>query len=213
MKITLFGATGMVGKYIISEAIGRLHDVRAFGRNVFEVLSTERTHLELFKGYLFSESDIKDALKGTDAVLSAIGGAFDGTDKARSLGMKKIISVMEKHGPKRIIAVGGLGVLNADEETLIFQTPNFPEIFLPVTREHYQAYQYLVNSSLDWTFLCPPNIMDSGPTGSYNLKRNYPAQGQFQINAGDLADFMVKELERNEYLKCRVGIAEQVASE
>lgn len=207
MKITVFGATGMVGKYIINEAIGRLHSVRAFGRNVYEALSTERTHLELFKGYLFSENDIKDALKGTDAVLSAIGGSVDGTDKARSIGMKKIVSVMEKHGPKRIIAIGGIGVLNADEQTYIFQTPDFPKQFLPLTNEHFAAYLCLANSSLDWTLLCPPDIINAGPTGEYSLNRNYPAEGQFRINAGDLADFMVKELENNEYLKCRVGIA------
>ena len=123
------------------------------------------------------------------------------------MGIKKIVSVMEKHGPRRIIAVGGLGVLNADEETYIYETPGFPSMFLPVSREHFEAYEHLANSTLDWTFLCPPNIIDAGPTGEYNLNRDYPAAGQPGINAGDLADFMVTELEKNEYVKCRVGIA------
>ena len=207
MKIIVFGATGMVGQQIVNQAIAHGHTVVAFGRNVFEELSTERKYLELFKGYLFSEDDIKKALKGCDAVLSAIGGAIDGTDKARSLGMKKIVSAMEKKGPKRIIAIGGAGALNASEDQYIFETPDFPQKFKPVTAEHFQAYEVLKSSSLDWTFLCPPNILGGGPTGEYNLNRNYPAEGQGQINAGDLADFMVKELKANEYLKCRVGIA------
>ena len=207
MKILIFGATGMVGQQIINEVIGHGHTAVAFGRNVFDELSTERTYLELFKGALFSEDDIKNALKGCDAVLSAIGGAFDGTDSTRSLGMKKIVTVMEKKGPKRIIAIGGLGVLNADEETYLFQTPEFPQKYQAVTAEHFKAYEHLKNSSLDWTFLCPPNILDAGPTGEYNLNRNYPAEGAGQINAGDLADFMVKELGEGEYVKCRVGIS------
>ncbi len=207
MKIIVFGATGMVGQQIINEVIGHGHTAVAFGRNVFEELSTERKYLELFKGGLFSEGDIKSAMKGCDAVLSAIGGAIDGTDKARSLGMRKIISVMEKKGPKRIIAIGGLGVLNADEETYIYEKPDFPEKFKAVTSEHFQAFEALRSSSLDWTFLCPPDILDGGPTGEYNLSRNYPAEGKMEINAGDLADFMVNELKANEYLKCRVGIA------
>ncbi len=207
MKIIVFGATGMVGQQIINEVIGHGHTAVAFGRNVFEELSTERKYLELFKGGLFSEGDIKSAMKGCDAVLSAIGGAIDGTDKARSLGMRKIISVMEKKGPKRIIAIGGLGVLNADEETYIYEKPDFPEKFKAVTSEHFQAFEALRSSSLDWTFLCPPDILDGGPTGEYNLSRNYPAEGKMKINAGDLADFMVNELKANEYLKCRVGIA------
>jgi uncharacterized protein len=207
MKILIFGATGMTGQQIINQVIAYGHTAVAFGRNVFEELSTERKYLELFRGYLFSEDDIKKALKGCDAVLSAIGGATDGTDKARSLGMKKIVAAMEKKGPKRIIAIGGLGVLNADEEKYIFETPDFPQKFKAVTAEHFQAFETLRDSSLDWTFLCPPNILDGGPTEDYNLNRNYPAEGQPHINAGDLADFMVKELKANEFLKCRVGIA------
>lgn len=207
MKIVIFGATGMVGQQLINQTIGHLHTAVAFGRNVFEDLSTERTHLELFKGALFSEDDIKKALKGADAVLSAIGGAVDGTDRARSLGMKKIVAVMEKKGPKRIVAIGGFGVLNASEEKYIYETPEFPQKYKAVTTEHFQAFEHLKNSSLDWTFVCPPDIREGKPTGEYNVNRNYPAEGQFHINAGDLAEFMVKELEAANFVKARVGIA------
>lgn len=207
MKIVIFGATGMVGQQLIDQTIGHLHTAVAFGRNVFEDLSTERTYLELFKGALFSEDDIKKALKGADAVLSAIGGAVDGTDRARSLGMKKIVSVMESKGPKRIVAIGGYGVLNASEDKYIFETPEFPQKYKAVTAEHFQAFEHLKNSSLDWTFVCPPDLREGKVTGEYNVNRNYPAEGQFHINTGDLAKFMVEEVEANNFVKARVGIA------
>lgn len=207
MKVTVFGSTGMVGQYIVNQGVAHGHTVCAFGRNVFETFSTERKYLELFKGYLFSESDIKDAIKGSDAVLSAIGGAIDGTDKARSLGMKKIVAAMDKKGPKRIIAIGGFGVLNADEESYIFESKNFPQKYRAVTAEHFHAYETLRDSNLDWTFLCPPEIKDAPSSGEYRLNKDFPAEGQPFINAGDLADIMMRELKKNEYLKCRVGIA------
>ncbi len=207
MKVTIFGATGMVGQYLINETIAKLHTARAFGRNVFETLSTERTYLELAKGYLFSLDDVKDALKGVDAVLSAIGGGMDGTDRARSLGMKRIVEAMEKKGPKRIIAIGGRGILNADEKKMIYEEPGFPSHLRPVTLEHKQAYEMLAASSLDWTIVCPPTIIDAKATEAYATNCNYPAEGIQQISAGDLAHFMVKELSENNYLKCRVGIA------
>lgn len=208
MKILIFGATGMVGQKLIDRALAHGHDVRAFGRNVFEKLSTERDHLELFKGYLFTDSDIKKALKGMDAVLSAIGGPADGVNRTRSLGMKKIVAQMEKRNVKRIIGIGGLGILQADEETLMMNTPDFPKKYKAVSEEHFKAYSHLKDSKLDWTFVCPPNIMDREKTGNYNLKKDYSAEGLFQINAGDLAEFMVTELAENEYVKCRVGIAQ-----
>jgi hypothetical protein len=207
MKIIVFGASGMVGQQIINQAIAHGHTAVAFGRNVFEKFSTERTHLQLFRGALFSQENLKDALKGCDAVLSAIGGDVEGTDKARSLGMKNIVAAMERWGPRRIIGIGGLGVLNADENSYRFEKPDYPSIYKAVALEHFQAYLHLKNSALDWTFLCPPNILPGEPTGEYNLCRDYHPEGRFEINAGDLADFMVKELGRNEYIGCRVGIA------
>ncbi len=215
MKILVFGATGMVGQHIIDVAIAHGHQVRAFGRNVFEKLSTERKDLELFKGYLFTESDIKKAVKGMDVVLSAIGGSMDSSNLARSLGMKKIVGVLEKKGPKRIIGIGGMGILNTvlDEETgettYLFKTPGFPQKYKPVSEEHFKAYQHLANSNLDWTFICPPDILNKEASGHYNTAKDFPAEGKFEINAGDIAQFMMKEIKENAFLKCRVGIAAQ----
>lgn len=207
MNITVFGATGQVGIETIKQALWRKHHVTAFGRNVYD-LKIEDEHLKLFKGALFDEAEVLQAVTGADAVLSSIGGAFDGSDKARSLGIKNIIAQMKKAGVKRIIAVGGMGILNAAEDTLIIDTPSYPAEFIPVGNEHRKAYEYLRDSGLDWTFVCSPNIMNAGPTGNYITSRDYPPQpNKFQINAGDLAQFMLNELEKNEYVKARVGIS------
>ena len=213
MKILVFGATGMVGQHLINTAIAHGHQVRAFGRNVFEKLSTERSNLELFKGYLFTESDIKKSVKGVDAVLSAIGGPMDPGNRTRSLGMKKIVGVLEKKGPKRIIGIGGMGVLDrvVDEDTgetdYIFNAPDFPKKLKTVTAEHFKAYQHLENSKLDWTFICPPVILDAEASENYNVNRDFPAEGKYEINAGDIASFMMQELKENNFLNARVGIA------
>ncbi|MBK9016720.1 MAG: SDR family oxidoreductase [Saprospiraceae bacterium] len=211
MKITIFGATGMTGKRAIDEALAHGHSVRAFGRNVFEVLSTERERLELFKGGVLSLGDVKDALKGTDAVISCLGGGIDGTDRTRSLGIKTIVEAMQKVGLKRILAIGSTGVLKAAEEgKLRYQMPGYPSAFKAVAIEHMEAWQYLAKSPLDWTLLCPPEIKDLPPTGEYNLRLDYPADGPMWVNAGDLAHFMMHELKANEWVKCRVGIAAKV---
>ena len=61
---------------------------------------------------------------------------------------------------------------------------------------------------LDWTFVCPPNIINEGPTGSYSTNANYPPElNNYKINAGDLAMFILNELQKNEYVKQRVGIS------
>lgn len=207
MKLTIFGATGQVGIEMVKQALWRGHEVSAFGRNVFD-LKQEDEHLQKIKGALFDEGEVLQAIKGCDAVLSSIGGAFDGADKTRSLGIKNIITQMKKAGIKRIIAVGGMGILNADEETLLIDTPTYPTEYIAVGNEHRKAYEFLKSSELNWTFVCAPNIINEGPTGSYITSKDYPpSPNQFKINAGDLAQFMLNELEKNEYVQTRVGIS------
>ncbi|HEX4958678.1 MAG TPA: NAD(P)H-binding protein [Lacibacter sp.] len=207
MKITVFGATGQVGVEIVKQALWRKHSVTAFGRNVYG-LKIDDEHLHVFKGALFDESEVQEAITGSDAVLSAIGGAFDGSDKARSLGLKNIIVQMEKVGVQRIIALGGMGILNADEQTLLIDTPGYPKEYLAVGNEHRKAYEYLAASGLQWTFVCSPDIINAGPTGNFITSKDYPpAPNKFCIHAGDLAQFMLTELEENDYVQARVGIS------
>ena len=211
MKITIFGATGMTGKRAIDQALANGHEVRAFGRNVFETLSTERERLELFKGGVLSHGDVEDAVKGADAVISCLGGGIDGVDRTRSLGMKTIVEAMKKKGPKRIMAIGSIGILQATEAgKLRYQMPGYPSTYKAVAIEHMEAWQHLAKSPLDWTLLCPPEIKDEPATGEYNLKLDYPADGPMWVNAGDLAHFFMHELSANEWVKCRVGIAARV---
>jgi putative NADH-flavin reductase len=208
MKLIIFGATGMVGKQLVQQALFGKNHVKAFGRNVYTTDYLETENLELVQGALFDESEVYNAIKGCDAVLSAIGGSMDGTDKTRTLGMKNIIKQMQKAGVKRIIGIGGLGVLNADENSLLLDSDDYPAEYKPVGLEHKKAYELLNESGLDWTFVCPPNIMNEGPTGHYTTKADYPPeQNNYKINAGDLAMFMLNELVKNEYVKHRVGIS------
>jgi len=208
MKLIIFGATGMVGIQLVQQALFGKNQVKAFGRNVYTTDYLETENLELVQGALFDEDEVYHAIKDCDAVISAIGGSMDGIDKTRTLGMKNIIKQMQKAGVKRIVAIGGLGVLNADENSLLIDKEDYPAEYKAVGFEHKKAFELLNESGLDWTFVCPPGIINEGPTGTYVTKANYPPEeNKYKINAGDLAMFMLKELKKNEYVKQKVGIS------
>lgn len=208
MKLIIFGATGMVGKQLVKQALYNGHQVKAFGRNVFTEGLPEDEKLELVQGALFDAGLVHKAIKGCDAVLSALGGSTDGTDKTRSLGMKNIAAQMEKAAVKRIVAVGGMGVLNAPDDSLLLDTEDYPPQYVAVAKEHQKAYEILKESDLDWTFVCPPDLIDGEATGHFITNAYYPPEpNSNRIITGDLALFMLNELKKNEYIKQRVGIS------
>lgn len=211
MTITIFGATGMVGNRLVHQALAKGFMVKAFGRNVEKLIDMDiwEDKFAAVKGYVFDEEDVAKAIKGSAAVLSVLGGDFSGQDKTRSLGLKNIVKQMQHAGVSRIIAVGGMGILKANEDQMIIDQPSYPAEYLPVGKEHLEAFNYLQNSNLSWTFVCPPEIVDKDSTGRYVTSANYlPAYNQNRISSGNLADFMLAELDNNHYLHQRVGISD-----
>ncbi len=208
MIITIFGSTGMVGKHLVNQALHMGHSVRAFGRNVFTAGFPESENLHLYQGALFDEKQVLEAVSGADAVLSALGGSFDGKDKSRSLGMKNIVEQMQKAAVNRIILVGGMGSLDGPNNKPIFEKEGFPAQFLPVSHEHYEAYKHVKASNLNWTVACVPDIIEAEVTGVFHTSANtVPEPNNNKINAGDLAFFMLQELEKNNFSRSRVGIS------
>lgn len=207
MTVTIFGATGMVGRQLVTHCLAKGWLVRAFGRNTDQLIDQEDRNpaLTAIKGYVFDENEVRQAIRGADAVLSALGGSIDGTDKTRSLGIKNIIGQMQATGVRRIIALGGLGVLAGEDGQYLLNAPDYPAQYRPVGLEHKQAYEYLRDSMLDWTFVCAPNILPADANNRYQAASEKPGPS-FEINAGNLALFMVEELERNAFVHQRAGI-------
>jgi uncharacterized protein len=215
MQVTIFGATGKVGKQLITHALARGWKVVAFGRNIDEWIDKDlnNKNFKAVKGYIFDARNVRKALKGSDAVLSALGGAVDGKDKSRSLGMKNIVAQMEKQGPKRIVALGGLGVLDArDGSGPLFEQEDYPKEYVAVGFEHYQAYGFLKESSLDWTFVCSPNIIEQDSDGKMDVVSEAPAPN-FEISSGNLGLYMTQAIANESNIKERVGIGNKLSSD
>lgn len=210
MIITVFGASGQVGKQVVAQALAVGHTVRAFGRNVTDLIDADLHNEALIaiKGYVLDATDVAHALNGADAVISVLGGSFDGLDQTRSKGMQMIVQQMKQVGIKRIAALGGLGILPDESGHYLLDGADYPQEYLPVGREHQAAYEILKASTLSWTFICSPNILDRPFSGQYITKAEAaPIPNHYEINAGDLANCLLTSIVANTYTCQRVGIS------
>ncbi len=207
MKLTVIGANGRSGKLVVEYALQKGWHVTAYLRDKNK-LPIAHANLNFIEGDAENAAQIAKAIEGCDAVVSALGVVdVAGDVSLMSEGMKRIIPAMQQHGVKRVIAIGGMGVLQASDSIFIKDLPDFPAIYKNISEGHFKVYELLKATDLDWTFLCCPYIPDGGRTGNYLLKKDFLPLGKQQINTGDIADFIVKELEQNSFVATRVGIS------
>src|ERR1700682_427022 len=106
MKIAILGATGTIGRRIVAEALRREHSVTAVTRDPGKIKDPK---LKAVKADARDAASLASALRGHDAVISAVGPTHgeDPTlvvDAARAL-----IEALPKAGVKRVLVVGGAG--------------------------------------------------------------------------------------------------------
>jgi putative NADH-flavin reductase len=208
MNILVVGANGRTGTYLVRYALDKGWKVTAYLRNKDKLIAWHESLLTVVEGDAYDYEKIAAATKGKDVVISALGVVdVDGDVSLMSEGAKRMVAGMQQHGVRRIIAIGGMGTLNADESgTLLKDTPDYPAAYKNVAEGHFKAWEVLQQSGMSYTFVCCPWIPDAPRTGIYETKKDYMPFGKNHINTGDLADFILSEAEHNQFPNCRVGI-------
>lgn len=208
MTITIFGATTPLGQQLVKQALHMGHQVKAYGRYIVTAPLPNNDQLELVEGTLFDDNMLLHAIRGCDAVLTALEGGKAGVDKTRSLGMKKIVAQMEKAGVERIVALGDRSLLHTTDGKMIMEGEYFPIKEQAVAEEHLEALKTLQVSSLKWTLVCAPEIIEAEPTGLYRTSIDTPPVPDHErINTGDLAMCMLNELSKNVFIHKKLGIS------
>ena len=202
MNIIIFGATGKAGSQLVKRALEKGHKVTAFVRDTTK-FSLIHPNLKVVQGDAMSQDSVSNAIKGHEAVINALSAV----DHAhRMVYITHIINAMRIHKVKRIMAMGGIGALQASEHLKVYETATFPREYVEVTQAHIRVLDALQTSRLDFTFVCPPFIQDGERTGNYNSQNSYPTPG-WTIQSGDLADFMICELENGDFIGTKVGVS------
>ena len=205
MRILILGMTGRVGSEIAKLALEDKHQVTALVRTPEKITSKDE-NLSVIKGDATIKEDVERAMKDADAVISALN-----TDGGETLteSMPLIIEAMKAEGIKRIVTIGTAGILNSrvEDDVLRYQSSESKRKLTRAAEEHHKTYELLEASELDWTVVCPTYLPDGEAAGKYREERNYLPEDGKKITVGDTAEFAYKQLESDEYLKSRVGIA------
>jgi len=151
---------------------------------------------------------LADAMRGQDAVISALGqGLKLRSENLITRSTPLILEAMERAGVRRLIVTSayGVGITWRD-------VPPLPRILVRVfLRDLYadkeRAERTLRQSPLDWT-LVYPTMLTSGPrTGRYRVGERLDLRGLPKISRADVADFLLTQVDDRRYIRKGVLIS------
>lgn len=203
MKIAVFGPTGDTGKQIVEQALATGYEVVAYLRNPSKLNVTDK-NLTVIQGELTDTASIEKAVKGADAVLSALGPRGGSKDKPLTQGMHNIIVAMKKQGVRRLIITSTLSAKDSNDKPDL----RIRAMVNLVKTTMHAAYEDIVSeaeavrvSELDWTIVRLAILNNKPKSGK--VKVGYVGSGEVgtQIRRADIADFMLKQITDTNYLR------------
>jgi putative NADH-flavin reductase len=219
--IALLGATGMVGDYLLQEALARGYAVRALARNPAK-LAHYGSRIIVIEGDARDPAVVAALLAGSDVVVSALGPVTADGEAARTINLdatRNVVQAMQQQGIARYVVVSGAAIVlpGDDRDLLGWWIKSLAQTALPDTVKDRQAeYEWLAQTSVEWTLVrCP--LIDAAPFRQRALAslRTPPA---FRVRAGELAHFVLDEVDAGQFVRqgpfvgSRQAVATAVAS-
>ena len=209
MKVVVFGATGGTGRELVKQALGHGHSVRAFVRKP-DRLKVIHHRLEVITGDVQDAKAVAEAVRGHDAVLSALGIYERKPNTILSDAMRTIVTAMEQEQVKRLLMVSSLGVGDSKGQLgPLYNSVLLPLLLKEIFADKETAETVVRESALDWTIVRPGRLTNARLSGKY---RSGPdaAKGRWfpKISRANTADFILNALERSQFIHETPALAE-----
>ena len=220
MKLTVFAATGRIGRHLLDQALAAGHDVTAVARNPSTLPDGVRTMAADLA--VVDPPTLEPAVAGADAVLSGLGPRSRSDAGIASVGTRAIVQAMQATGVRRIVVVSAAPVATVASPG----RPNPPRhdpgdgfvmrhllapALVAALRDVYADLalmeDVLRDSGLDWTAVRPPRLTNRPPAGTYRTAIGRNLRRGLLVSRADVAQLMLAVLGRPETIGQTIGIA------
>ena len=200
-KILVLGATGGTGRLIVSQAVERGDDVTALVR------SPERasglTGAKLIIGDARDEMALRQALKGRDAVISALGTPASPFREVTflSTATRTLVEAMKAEQVSRLVCITGIGAGDsAGHGGFLFDKLIFPLLLRKVYADKDRQEAIVRDSGLDWVLVRPTVLNDKPGRGAVRTLTDLSGFHGGAISRADVANFVLDQLSDSTWL-------------
>ena len=201
MKILILGSTGGTGQQLVAQSLKQNYEVTALARDPSK-LKLNHDRLTVVKGSVLDKNVLANALEGKEAVLSALG--VGKSLKSRDLisnAVRIIIPAMNEKNVKRLVFLSAFGVGETFTQANFIQRIIFKVFLKNIYADKSKADDLIRKSTLEWTLVYPVLMTDTPGTGKYKVGEKFEMKGMPKISRADVAEFMLRQLNDNNFLK------------
>jgi len=207
MKLAIFGASGGTGRQLVEQALRQGHEVKALVRDPVRLPITHARLLTVPCDVLDTHA-VLSAVRGSDAVLSALGVISRAPTTVLSDAIRNIIQGMRACNLQRLICESSHGV----GQSRLMRGALYDWLVVPLfvkgtfeDKERQEAY--IKDSGLEWVIVHPTRLTHGPLTGQYRHGTGLGVTYTFDtISRADVADFMLKQLGDTDYLRQTVTL-------
>ncbi len=209
MHILILGPTGRLGRLLVDEALSRGHQVSVVVSHEYR-LKTDPKLLDVHEGTPLNKYTVSEAMKGCDAILSALNisrtSDYPWADLRTSadflsLSMKNILEAAAENHIKRIVITTAWGVAETRGDIPFWfrWLIDHSNIKYPYF-DHERQEEMLKVSDLEWTVVRPVGLTDSHKSKEIKVTLDNQPKPSLAISRLNVARFMLDVLEQNLYI-------------
>jgi putative NADH-flavin reductase len=200
-KLLVLGATGGTGRLIVSQALTRGHEVTALVRSPEKAGDLKGATVVV--GDVREEKALLEALKGQDAVISALGTPASPFSEVTllSTATRALVSAMKAEHVSRLVCITRIGAGDsAGHGGFLFDNVIFPLFLKKVYADKNRQEAIVRDSGLDWILVRPSVLNDKPSSGSIRALTDLSDFHGGSISRQDVATFVLDQLRADAWL-------------
>jgi putative NADH-flavin reductase len=210
MNITIIGASAGLGLETVKRGLDRNHSITTLSRS--EVDLEGINSLTRILGDATNKADLLKSIQNADALIITLGTAKNMSATTLFSDFAKLIVEINRENTLDIpfVFVTGFGA-GESKNYVSWLVKMFLKYFLrDVYADKTKMEEIITHSNLKWTVVRPGRLLDKDLTEKYRIENKlYKGMKIGGINRTDLADFLIKQAEKQTEIKKYIAISEK----
>ncbi|MFF5207314.1 NAD(P)-dependent oxidoreductase [Streptosporangium sp. NPDC000396] len=209
MKVAVVGAAGRTGGLLVEQALEENHEVTALVRSP-GTMGTKHPRLRVARADVLDPDDLREPLRGHDAVVVTLGVKGRGRTALFSEGARNVIRAAEAASVRRLVVMSSAGLSTGHLPLAQRLVSEFVvgRIYHHIHHDLARMEAEVAGSGLDWTIVRVPMLKEGPRTQGYQVSVGGHLPKAGSATRANIADWIIRHLTDATAFRQRVEIAD-----